>query len=107
MVGLANDRSKKPLVVLIGVPDLTIIGDSQLEKDVVRYVRFTPDSKRIVSLNELGEVHLYDAESNQLLEQLDTYQQLYSAIAMHPKRNRILTGNDVGEIRYWDLDTNP
>ena len=101
-VGLSDDRSHKPMLVLLDALTLKPVQEGIPESEPVLRVRFTPDGSRLVSFIGRGEIAIHDGLTGAKLETLDTVREKYGSVAMHPSEGRFLTGSESGEIRYWD-----
>jgi WD40 repeat protein len=82
--------------------------------DLLNFVTFSPDEKKIVSASMDGTARIWDAESGKAL-QLVTHNRIVPnrafynvrCVAFSPDGKKIITGSNDRTVRIWDLDRVP
>ncbi|KAH8826480.1 WD40-repeat-containing domain protein [Flagelloscypha sp. PMI_526] len=71
----------------------------------VNFIVFSSDGKRIISGTSSDVVEIWDAESGQLLAQLDGHRGSVNCVAVSRNVKRIVSGSDDKTIRIWDAES--
>ncbi len=75
-------------------------------KDIssIESVAFSPDGKTVVSCGG-NNIHLWDSDTNQLLETLIGHTESVNSVILSPDGETIASASDDGTIRLWNVNT--
>lgn len=81
-------------------PIATMTGDTDSD---IYAVRFHPDGRFLLSGGYDNDVHLYDSETQQLVQSFTGHESAVSCIAFNARGTIAITGSKDATVRYWDV----